>query len=79
VPLISDPAKSTPWPEICRKDFSRTEAALSSYSVVIIVCDYIYVLPGFTSWQKARYATSGLKISVEAITPPNFKRSDMSL
>ena len=48
-PLISDPAKSTPWSEICRKDFSRTEAALSSYSVVIIVCDYIYVLPGFTS------------------------------
>jgi len=26
-------AKSTSWPEICKKDISRTEAALRSYSV----------------------------------------------
>ncbi len=40
-PSVGDSAKSTPRPEICGKDFSGTEAALSSYGIVIIVCDYI--------------------------------------
>ncbi len=34
-------AKSTPSSEICKKDFRRTEAALRSYSVIIIICDYV--------------------------------------
>jgi len=40
-PLKGGLAKSTPWPEICKKDFRRTEAALRSYSVIIIICDYV--------------------------------------
>jgi hypothetical protein len=34
-------AKSTPCPEICKRDNRRTEAALRGYSVIIIICDYV--------------------------------------
>jgi len=40
-PLKGCLAKSTLSSEICKKDNRRTEAALSSYSVIIIVCDYV--------------------------------------
>ena len=44
-PLKGGLAKSTPSSEICKKDIRRTEAALRSYSVIIIICDYVYSLP----------------------------------
>ena len=34
-----------PDPESARRISGRTEAALRSYSVIIIICDYVYTLP----------------------------------
>jgi hypothetical protein len=44
-PLIGGLAIMTPYPEICKRDNRRTEAALRSYSVIIIICDYFNFLP----------------------------------